>query len=95
MDYDRELENEKTCSVSCQSAVTAENISYLEKDRSRLMVENEKLLKKKLLDTCSLSQSSFADDDEKVRFYTGLPSYAVLLVLFEFFVFANQTTSPT
>ena len=24
LDYDRELENEKTCSVSCQSAMTAE-----------------------------------------------------------------------
>ena len=86
LDYDRELENEKrTCSVSCQSAMTAENISDLEKDRSCLMVENKKLLKeKKLLDTASLSQSSFAGDDEKVRFYTGLPSYALLLVLFEF-----------
>ena len=47
LDYDRELENEKTSSVSCQSTMTAENISDLEKDKSRLMVENEKLLKEK------------------------------------------------
>lgn len=85
LDYDREVGNEKKCSVSCQSAMTAEDISDLEKDRERLMVENEKLLKEKNpLDTGSLSQSSFEDNDEKVRFYTGLPSYAVLMVLFEF-----------
>ena len=46
LDYE-ELENEKTCSLSCQSIITAENISDLKKDRSRLMVENEKLLKEK------------------------------------------------
>ena len=47
LDYDCELENGKICSVSCQSTMTAEKIFDLERDRSRLMVENEKLLKEK------------------------------------------------
>ena len=42
LNYDHETENEMTCSLSCQSAMIAANISDLEMDRERLRVENEK-----------------------------------------------------
>ena len=45
LNYDHETEHEVTCSLSCQSAMIAANISDLEKDTERLRVENEKHLK--------------------------------------------------
>jgi len=31
-----------------------------------------------------LSQDAFKDDDQKVNFYTGLPSFQILMVIFNF-----------
>ena len=46
----------------------------------QLMQENGKLLKS----TATLSQESMKCNEDKVQFYTGLPNYATLILIFQF-----------
>ena len=51
-------------------------------DNNNLRRENS-LLKEKL-NASSLDQSAFADNDDKVLFYTGLPTWQILLFLYNY-----------
>ena len=44
----------------------------------------ENLLLKAQLNSYKFTQDSFEHDDERVRFYTGLPGYLTLMALFQF-----------
>lgn len=44
----------------------------------------EELVKAEKLKRCAVDEASFKDDDNKVRFYTGLPSWSILHTLFTF-----------
>ncbi|XP_070177622.1 uncharacterized protein [Littorina saxatilis] len=66
-----------------------EEVTQLEQERdmmrgeiNRLLEENRELKKK--LASREIVEESFQGDNEKVRFYTGLPSYATLLVLLNY-----------
>ena len=44
----------------------------------------EELVKAEKLKKCAIDEASFKDDDNKVRFYTGLPCWSILHTLFTF-----------
>ena len=48
-----------------------------------LLQENVKLLQRKVM-SLALDQGSFRNDDEKVRYYTGLTNWTILLELFQY-----------
>ena len=58
-----------------------DQIQNLEMDNANLS-ENSTLKEK--LNASSLDQSAFANNDDKVLFYTGLPSWQILLCLNNF-----------
>lgn len=66
--------------TSTQTDVTAESLADLESEYERIIVQNKKDCAPHLE---SLSQESFSHDNAKVRFYTGLPSYGVMMAVFE------------
>ncbi len=71
-----------------QSDMTAKDISKLEKE-----LEQHKAWIKKM----TLDEDSFRDNDNKVKCFTGLPSFAVLMVLFQAvkpFLKQHSTLSP-
>ena len=68
--------------VSTDQYMLTNYIHALEMDNNSLRRENS-LLKEKLNDS-SLDQSAFADNDDKVLFYTGLPSWQILLCSYNY-----------
>ena len=65
-----------------QTEMTAADIRALITECENLRSENQELKSK--LKTSSLESDSFKDNDDKVRYFTGLPSFAVMLVIFNF-----------
>ena len=65
-----------------QTELCGETIFSMGKELNRLTVENMTL--KEQITRMSLSEDTFKDDDEKVKLFTGLPSYAVLNTLFTY-----------
>ena len=82
-----------TSSVGCQTETTSEYISQLEKELQLRTAEIHDL-KQKILEG-SLNEEGFKDNDEKVRFYTGLPNFMVLMTLFNFLEGCVTTTART
>lgn len=70
------------CCVSVQTEFTAKDIFDLKEElnltRSRLYAEEEKV------SFMTMTENSFRDKDEKVKFFTGLPNFSVLMVVFHF-----------
>ncbi|KAK3605553.1 hypothetical protein CHS0354_013194 [Potamilus streckersoni] len=56
--------------------------SVVDSEIQHLITENT-LLKNKL-SSYKMNQESFCDNEEKVKYYTGMPSYMTLMTLFEF-----------
>ncbi|KAK3600541.1 hypothetical protein CHS0354_036100 [Potamilus streckersoni] len=56
--------------------------SVVDSEIQHLIAENT-LLKNKL-SSYKMNQESFCDNEEKVKYYTGMPSYMTLMTLFEF-----------
>lgn len=75
---DDETDNNK----SSQTDVTNSTLSAMETELNRLTAEN--ITPKEKLAECVISEEIFKDDDEKVKLFTGLPSYAVLITLFNY-----------
>ncbi|XP_062576036.1 uncharacterized protein LOC134237904 [Saccostrea cucullata] len=63
----------------CQCGVT---ISTMETEVNHLTVENNSL--KEQLKSTTLTEETFRKDDEKVKSFTGLPSFAVLITLYAY-----------
>jgi predicted mannosyl-3-phosphoglycerate phosphatase (HAD superfamily) len=78
-----EEEDDKTDNdKSSQTNLTASTLQAMETELNRLTAENITLREK--LAECNISQETFQNDDEKVKLFTGLPSYAVLATLFTY-----------
>lgn len=59
--------------VKCQTELTGENIKDLEDVTSLLAVT------KKQLHSMQFNEDAFLNDNVKTRFYTGLPSFTILM----------------
>ena len=59
-----------------------QHLDALEKECYHLRSENSEL-KESISHNC-LSEKTLEGDDEKVKFYTGLPSFATLMTIFHF-----------
>lgn len=66
-----------------QTELTGSDIDSMQ-DELNALYEEKRNLKQKLKDNEMFTSESFESDDEKVRFYTGLPSFASLLALFTY-----------
>lgn len=67
--------------ASTQTDLSYADISGLEAECQQL--RNEVHHYRSVANAANFNQGTFRDDDEKVKFCTGLPSYAVLMVVFE------------
>lgn len=78
---ENEIDNEPTRSVCTQTDtdITRGDIDGVTVEINRLMEENRNL-KNKLKKT-EIHPETFERDNEKVKYYTGLPSFATLMVL--------------
>ena len=71
--------------TSTQTYLDGNFLSSMEGELQRLMYENAILKKPGFVKPAGMGdQAMFKDDDENVRLFTGLPSYVVLMVLFNY-----------
>jgi len=84
---DAELCFEGGRSISCQTDISGTQITEAEVNTVRLNLEVQHLrsevheLRKRVSDF-SLSPESFENNEEKVKFYTGLPNFLTLMAVF-------------
>lgn len=80
-DDSTQVQNDGMQSVQChsQTDIMGENTEGMQTKINRLMEENRDLRNK--LKKREYNPESCANDNEKVKYYTGLPSYATLTVL--------------
>jgi len=74
--------------MGCQTDLTLEDIAGMQEGIQTLSYE----LRSKVLDT-GLSQQSFNVNEEKTKFYTGLPNFLVLMQVFQLCESYISTTS--
>ena len=68
--------------VATMTALSMYYINQLEEENQHLREENHSL--KDVIAKQEMHEHSFRDNPTKVKFYTGLPSFATLMVMFEF-----------
>ncbi len=74
------METVAVSSAEVQTELTSEFIFHLQKQSQQL--QNEKCKLEKLLESVQLNEESLKSDDDKVKFYTGLPCYSVMNTVF-------------
>jgi len=72
------------CSTGTQTELTADVIEAMTSELQRLTTENIQLRSDVAHLSTSYDQSAFVDKDKNILFFTGLPTYQILLVLFTF-----------
>ena len=72
-----------TMSISTQTELTSFDITNMETELNNLY-EEKRCLQERVNYTMPFSKESFENDDDKTKFYTGLPSFATLLALLNF-----------
>ena len=78
--------------VSVQTDLSGADIDCLQQEFDRLVTENIKL--KNLNDEYKVKEDAFKNDNEKVKLFTGLPSFAVLMMLINYIApFLNESTA--
>ena len=81
-----DLLDSATTRVSCQTDITLDDLKQWEKKAEEMKTENASL-SNKCSDKTALKRDLFHEDvmksDESVKFYTGIPSRACLLILFD------------
>ena len=75
--------------VECQTDITIDDMYKTEQSIDNTIIEITDL-KKNVLDS-ELSQKCFQNDNEKTKFYTGLPSFSILMGVFG--LISGQITS--
>ena len=81
-------------SVFCQSDLSASDIVNLEKECQQL--RQDCAFYKSVNYAATFREESFKSNDEKVKYCTGLPSYAVMMVLFtRIYKFLRESHSVT
>ena len=68
--------------VATMTALSMDYINQLEEENQQLRDKNHSL--KDVIAKQELHEHSLRDNQTKVKFYTGLPSFATLIVMFEF-----------
>jgi len=74
------IETVAVSSAEVQTELTSEFLCHLQKQSQQL--QNEKCKLEKLLESVQLNEESLKSDDDKVKFYTGLPCYSVMNTVF-------------
>ncbi|XP_036006874.1 uncharacterized protein LOC118567034 [Fundulus heteroclitus] len=69
-------------SVACQTDISMSLIDDMQSELNRLTQENMELRIK--VEESTVCQRTFENDDGKVKFYTGLPSFTLLMLLFNY-----------
>lgn len=78
-----------------QTNLTGDLIDSLKVENDNLRAEVRNI--KETLNRCSLDTESFNGNDDKVKFFTGLPSFCVMMTVFNFilpFLSQNMKLSP-
>ncbi len=72
----------ETCEIATQTDMCSADITVLEAQAA----SNNKdlLLARQEAEQLKLTEESFANDDSKTKFYTGLPSFAILMLVFNY-----------
>ena len=73
----------KLSEAACQTDLEGSVLSASQKELQRLLEEN-RTLKEQLANSNKFDEGFFKDNDENVKHYTGLPSFAILVALFNF-----------
>ena len=73
----------KLSEAACQTDLEGNVLSASQKELQRLLEEN-RTLKEQLANSNKFDEGFFKDNDENVKHYTGLPSFAILVALFNF-----------
>jgi len=75
-------ELQSSTTVTVQTDLSAHDISNMESKHQEMHTSFYKSLKTPAY--CCFDVNQFVDDDERVKYYTGLPNFKVLKLLFEF-----------
>ena len=77
-----EIETGEICTSSVMTEMTMEDLSRLEQDIQQLREDNRHL--REAITRQALDEQSLESDNNKVRFFTGLPSFTILMALYNF-----------
>ena len=77
--------------ISCQTDLIISDINGIEQDDQNLRSELYELRSKAM--NSKLNEQSFKDNEEKVKYYTGLPNFLVLMQVFHLCENYVSTTS--
>lgn len=67
-----------------QTNLSSSTVEAMQEELQRLITENRELKEKLAVEQNKFDQNFFREDDEKVRYYTGLQDYCTLDILFQF-----------
>ena len=81
METDEHTETGSTCEASTQTDMTLADLSALDTECQNLRSENIKL-KTKADSSHLLGEKSFMNNPDKVKCFTGLPNFAILMAIF-------------
>ena len=77
-----EIETGKIYTSSVMTEMTMEDLSRLEQDIQQLREDNRHL--REVITRQALDEQSLESDNNKGRFFTGLPSFTILMALYNF-----------
>ena len=87
-------EPEPALGKAVQTDLRKNILSSMKSELNRLTVETVNM--KNTLESAKICVNMFEGNDEKVRLYTGLPSYSILMVVYSFIeAFLSQTHSSS
>ena len=84
-----ESSGEPETSKNTQTELSGESIAQLTVEQKRLEVDCHSLARR--IRQYELTEETLVDDDARVKFYTGLPSYEVLAMVFQFVSVLRQS----
>jgi len=74
----------KTTGTGVQTDLNAATIAAMQTELQRLLGENNSLKERLAQETIRFDSDFFKDEDDKVKYYTGLPDFSTLDILFNF-----------
>lgn len=87
---DSEGQNDQDSGTAVETSLTQEDLSTMEEKVLELESEKRHLVNYTILEKekkekdCEMDEDRFCDDDAKVSFYTGLPTWEILHILLQF-----------
>lgn len=83
-DVDTPPSEENNGGTASQTDLTTNTVTAMQAELQRLISENRDLKDKLLAEQTKFDVNFFKDDNEKVKYYTGLPDYCTLDVLYKY-----------